>query len=127
MSTAILEADARLAPAELEPTGPNLADEAENLGFSLGVDAVPALPPIDLAPELVASFWHGYESGFSCATTLARDAYFALVAEADAERDARRWAAYNALSYSRDLAAGLIETGSAFDGHDDSPFDDHRD
>jgi hypothetical protein len=107
MSTIAVEpVDANLTdPAEHEPTGPSLADEAEHLGFALGIDAVPALPQIDLAPALVASFWHGYESGFSCASTEAREAYFALLAE----ESASRWEAYNRLSYERDLAAGLID------------------
>jgi hypothetical protein len=123
MSTAILEADDRLAPADVEPGGPSREEETYWSAFTLGVDAVPALPPIDLAPELVANFWHGYESGFSCASTEAREAYFTLMAE----RDGLRWDLYNRACYSRDVVNGLIEIGSAFDGHDDSPFDDHRD
>jgi hypothetical protein len=111
------------APAETEPEGPSREEETYWSAFTLGVDAVPALPPIDMAPELVGAFWHGYESGFSYASTEAREAYFALLAE----ESASRWEAYNRLSYERDLAAGLIETGSAFDGHSDSPFDDQRD
>jgi hypothetical protein len=90
---------------------------------------VPALPPIDLHPELVAAFWRGFDSGFSVASTENREAYFALMAEREAEQ-AARWSAYHALDWDRLRTSGLLDGPpdlGGWGGYSDSPFDDHRD